>query len=67
MVACPLGFLFNKDKAMEHLLAKTMPAGFAHIKSVKDLLPCTFSSSSSVGVVVVVVVVVFVFCFLFLF
>lgn len=35
VVACPQGSLFNKEALLTHLLQKTMPAPFSHIKSLK--------------------------------
>jgi hypothetical protein len=37
IVACRLGFLYNKEAVLGHLLNKTMPAPFAHIRALKDV------------------------------
>eukprot|EP01102_Stenamoeba_stenopodia_P015324 TRINITY_DN5208_c0_g2_i1.p1 TRINITY_DN5208_c0_g2~~TRINITY_DN5208_c0_g2_i1.p1 ORF type:complete len:278 (-),score=78.07 TRINITY_DN5208_c0_g2_i1:212-1045(-) len=38
VVACALGNLYNKDAVIAHLLAKSMPAEFSHIRGLKDLI-----------------------------
>lgn len=43
IVACALGNLYNKQALLEHLLAKSMPARFRHISSLKDVVTCNFS------------------------
>ncbi|GAB9463836.1 hypothetical protein Gpo141_00001282 [Globisporangium polare] len=43
IVACALGNLYNKQALLEHLLAKTLPARFQHISSLKDVVTCNFS------------------------
>ncbi|GMF19814.1 unnamed protein product [Phytophthora fragariaefolia] len=40
VVACRLGNLFTKQTVLEHLLAKSMPARFRHITSLKDVVTC---------------------------
>ncbi len=35
IVACELGFLYNKETVLKHLLDKTIPENFSHIKSLK--------------------------------
>lgn len=47
IVACALGNLYNKQALLEHLLAKTMPARFQHISSLKDVVTCNFSKNQS--------------------
>lgn len=43
VVACALGNLYNKQALLERLLAKTLPAQFRHISSLKDVVNCRFS------------------------
>eukprot|EP01117_Protostelium_nocturnum_P018173 TRINITY_DN7544_c0_g2_i1.p1 TRINITY_DN7544_c0_g2~~TRINITY_DN7544_c0_g2_i1.p1 ORF type:complete len:256 (+),score=95.36 TRINITY_DN7544_c0_g2_i1:48-770(+) len=38
IVACNLGNLYNKEVILKHLLEKTIPSSFSHVKSLKDLL-----------------------------
>jgi hypothetical protein len=47
VVACALGNLYNKQALLERLLAKTLPARFAHISSLKDVVTCRFSAQGS--------------------
>lgn len=35
VVACPLGYLYNKSAVLEALLEKKLPPAFSHIKKVK--------------------------------
>jgi hypothetical protein len=35
IVACATGQLFNKEAVIMHLLQKSLPAAFSHIKSMK--------------------------------
>jgi hypothetical protein len=35
VVTCNLGYLYNKEIVLKHLLEKTIPPQFAHIKSLK--------------------------------
>lgn len=37
IVACKLGFLYNKESLMDRLLHKSMPESFSHIKKLKDV------------------------------
>jgi hypothetical protein len=43
VVACRLGNLFNKQALLEQLLAKSMPARFRHISSLRDVVTCRVS------------------------
>lgn len=47
VVACALGNLYNKQALLEALLAKTLPARFAHISSLKDVVTCHFSTQDA--------------------
>ncbi|RLN86444.1 hypothetical protein BBJ28_00016722 [Nothophytophthora sp. Chile5] len=47
VVACALGNLYNKQALLEQLLARTMPAKFRHITSLRDVVTCRFSSRPS--------------------
>ncbi|PRP83156.1 hypothetical protein PROFUN_09584 [Planoprotostelium fungivorum] len=38
IVACFLGNLYNKEVVLKHLIEKTMPETFSHIRSLKDTL-----------------------------
>ncbi len=35
IVCCPLGYLFNKEAVLTHLLQKNLPPTYSHIKSIK--------------------------------
>jgi hypothetical protein len=37
IVACRLGFLYNKENLIKRLIEKTMPKAFRHIKKLKDI------------------------------
>lgn len=37
LVACELGYIFNKEEVMKHLLAKTLHENFSHLRKLKDL------------------------------
>jgi hypothetical protein len=43
IVACELGFLYNKETVIRHLLDKTMDESFKHIRNLKDLIPVRFT------------------------
>jgi len=43
IVACELGFLYNKEAVIRHLLDKTMDESFKHIRNLKDLIPARFT------------------------
>nr|CCA15338.1 conserved hypothetical protein [Albugo laibachii Nc14] len=43
IVACRLGNLYNKQVLLEHLLARTIPDRFQHLKSLRDVVSCNFS------------------------
>eukprot|EP00741_Cyanophora_paradoxa_P008135 tig00001264_g7872.t1 len=40
IVACRVGMLYNKDAVLQCLLDKKMPAGFRHVRKMKDLMQC---------------------------
>jgi len=40
IVACKLGFLYNKESLLDRLLHKTMPESFSHIRALKDVKVC---------------------------
>lgn len=42
IVACELGFIYNKEAVIRHLLDKTMDNSFKHIRNLKDLIPARF-------------------------
>ncbi|KAL0589309.1 hypothetical protein ABG067_002528 [Albugo candida] len=48
IVACRLGNLYNKQVLLEHLLARTIPDQFQHIKSLRDVVSCNFSQKDNV-------------------
>jgi hypothetical protein len=43
IVACELGFLYNKEAVIRHLLDKTIDEAFKHIRNLKDLIPARFT------------------------
>jgi len=43
IVADELGFLYNKEAVIRHLLDKTMDESFKHVRSLKDLIPVHFT------------------------
>lgn len=43
VVACALGNLFNKQALLEQLLAKSLPARFRHVASLRDVVECRFT------------------------
>jgi len=43
IVACELGFLYNKEAVIRSLLDKTLDESFKHIRSLKDLIPVHFT------------------------
>jgi len=46
-VACELGFLYNKESVIRHMLDKTLDDSFKHIKSLKDLIHVHFTPNPS--------------------
>ncbi len=40
IVACELGHLYNKEAVLLALLERTLNPAFAHIRGMKDLIPC---------------------------
>jgi len=49
IVACALGNLYNKDAVIAHLLAKSMPAEFSHIRGLKDLVDLKLTPNPDAG------------------
>jgi hypothetical protein len=51
LAMCRLGYLYNKDAVLEHLVAKTLPEEFGHVRRLADLctLSPTFRESSRAG------------------
>jgi len=47
LVADELGFIFNKEAVIKSLLNKSMPTGFRHIRSLKDVFPVNFKMNPS--------------------
>jgi len=45
VVACELGFLYNKEIVLKHLLDKSIPENFSHVKSLKDLITLNFKNN----------------------
>ncbi|KAL6045723.1 Protein RTF2 [Balamuthia mandrillaris] len=45
IVCCPLGYLFNKEALITHLLEKSLPSEFSHIRSLKDVIPVHFAAN----------------------
>jgi hypothetical protein len=43
IVACELGHLYNKEAVLLALLERTLNPAFAHIRGMKDLIPCRFT------------------------
>jgi len=46
IVACELGFLYNKEAVLKHLIDKSIPETFSHIKSLKDLVHVNFKENT---------------------
>lgn len=49
IVACKLGFLYNKESLLDRLLHKTMPDSFAHIRALKDVKVCKVTREAKDG------------------
>ena len=47
IVACKLGFLYNKNSLLELLIENKLPLEFNHIKTIKDVIEVKFHSDSS--------------------
>ena len=47
IVACKLGFLYNKDAILTHLIKKSMPKQFSHITSLKDVKQLSLHQTDS--------------------
>ena len=45
VVVCRLGRLYNKEPVLKHLLEKTMPHVFNHIRKLKDVKVANLESS----------------------
>jgi hypothetical protein len=43
VVCCQLGFLYNKDVLIKHLLDKNIPEAFGHIKTLRDVITLNFT------------------------
>mmetsp|Transcript_11181 Transcript_11181/g.45506 ORF Transcript_11181/g.45506 Transcript_11181/m.45506 type:complete len:300 (+) Transcript_11181:125-1024(+) len=50
VVACAAGYLYNKDSLLQAMLEGSLPAKFAHVKSLKDLTPVRLTASDGAGV-----------------
>lgn len=49
IVTCELGFLYNKEAVIRHLLEKSLDDKFKHIRSLKDLTPVRFTPNPALG------------------
>jgi len=49
IVTCELGFLYNKEAVIRHLLEKTLDESFKHIRSLKDLMPVRFTPNPAIS------------------
>lgn len=45
IMACCLGYLYNKESVLTSLLEKTLPKNLKHIKKLKDLIPLKITSN----------------------
>ena len=52
IVACKLGYLYNKECLLDRLLHKTMPESFAHIRALKDVKVCKFTREAKEGTLI---------------
>lgn len=50
IVACRLGYLYNKENVLSKLLEKSLPKKFSHIRSMKrDLVEVHFTPNPAAG------------------
>jgi hypothetical protein len=52
IVACKLGYLYNKGILLDRLFHKTMPASFAHICALKDVKMCKITREAKDGTLI---------------
>jgi len=52
IVACKLGYLYNKESLLDRLLHKTMPESFAHIRALKDVKVCKVTREAKEGTLI---------------
>ena len=45
LVACELGYVFNKEEVMKQLLTKTLHENFSHLRKLKDLFEIKMEQS----------------------